>query len=189
MPNWCNNDLTLTHADPAMMQRALDGFNANAFLSEFHPVPESLKITAGRDGHDGSPEQIALVAAEAANLALHGFKNWFDWSVANWGTKWDIGRIDNPPASLDTDGALRVSFESAWAPPVEGYLHLIGLGFNVLAYYYEPGIGFCGRVNNEGDKLYEIDGGAVWVQANIPTDIDDAMGISEDLFFAEETEL
>jgi hypothetical protein len=48
---------------------------------------------------------------------------------------------------------------------------------------------FCGRVNNEGDKLYDIEGGAVWVQANIPNDIDDAMGISEDLFFAEETEL
>jgi hypothetical protein len=68
-------------------------------------------------------------------------------------------------------------------------LHLIGLGFNVWAYYYEPGMGFCGRVNNEGDRLYDIEGGAVWVQANIPTDIDDAMGISEDLFFAEETEL
>lgn len=186
MPNWCNNDLKLTHADPAMMQRALDGFNANALLGEFLPIPESLKITAGRDGLDGSPEQIELVAAEAANLKLHGFKNWFDWSVANWGTKWDVGRIDNPPASLDTDGALRVSFESAWAPPVQAYLSLIDLGFNVLAYYYEPGMGFCGRVNNEGDEFYEIDGDSTWVQSNIPSDIDSFMGISEDLFFSEE---
>lgn len=189
MPNWCNNTLTLTHADPVMMKRALDGFNANSFLSEFHPVPESLQITAGRCGADGSPEQIELVAAEAANLALHGYKNWFDWSVANWGTKWDVGRIDNPHASLDADGALRVSFESAWAPPVGGYLFLMGLGFNVLAYYYEPGMGFCGRVNHKGDDLYHIEGGAGWSVANIPTDINDAMGISNDLFFAEETEL
>ena len=187
MPNWCNNTLTLTHADPIMMQRALDGFNANALLGAFLPVPESLQITAGRCGADGSPEQIELVAAEAANLELHGFKNWYDWSIANWGTKWDVGRIDNPHASLDTDGALRVSFESAWAPPVKAYLSLIDLGFNVLAYYYEPGMGFCGRVNNEGDMEYSLDGGADWAKANIPTDIDDAMGISDDLFFAEES--
>ena len=187
MPNWCNNTLTLTHADPVMMQRALDGFNANALLGEFLPIPESLKITAGRDGLDGSPEQLQLVAAEAANLELYGFKNWYDWSLANWGTKWDVGRIDNPIVSLDADGALRVSFESAWSPPVNAYLSLIDLGFDVLAYYYEPGMGFCGRVNNEGEEFYSIEGDADWVQRNIPSDIDSFMGVSEDLFFAEES--
>ena len=187
MPNWCNNTLTLTHADPFMMQRALDGFNANALLGEFLPIPESLKITAGRDGPDGSPEQLQLIAAEAANLELHGFKNWYDWSLANWGTKWDVGRIDNPIVSLDADGALRVSFESAWSPPVNAYLSLIDLGFDVLAYYYEPGMGFCGRVNNEGDEFYSIEGDSTWVQSNIPSDIDSFMGISEDLFFSEES--
>ena len=87
MPNWCNNTLTLTHNDPVMMQRALKGFNAKAFMNEFLPIPEPLKITAGREGPDGSPEQVQLVAAEAANMTIYGFKNWYDWCVATWGTK------------------------------------------------------------------------------------------------------
>lgn len=186
MPNWCNNTLTLTHINPAMMQRALAGFNANSLLGEFLPIPESLHITAGRCGSDGNPEQIALVAAEAANLTLHGYKNWYDWSVANWGTKWDVGRSDNPAACLGVDGSLRVGFESAWAPPVKAYLSLIDLGFNVLAYYYEPSMCFCGRVTHKGNELYHIKGGSDWSKKHIPTDINVAMCISEDLFFSEE---
>ena len=186
MPNWCNNTLTLTHNDPAMMQRALEGFNAKAFMSEFLPIPEPLKITAGREGPDGSPEQLKLIAAEVANKTIYGFKNWYDWCVATWGTKWDFGLDADEPATLNEDGALRVGFESAWSPPLEGYFHLMDLGFEVLAYYYEPGDGYCGKVTNEGDNFYRIEGGADWIEANIPTDITDEMGVIDDAMFEEE---
>jgi hypothetical protein len=32
MPNWCNNNLTLTHEDPAMIQRAYDALERGEFL-------------------------------------------------------------------------------------------------------------------------------------------------------------
>jgi len=181
MPNWCNNTLTLTHNDPAMMQRALKGFNAKAFMSEFLPIPEPLKITAGREGPDGSPEQVQLVAAEAANITIYGFKNWYDWCVATWGTKWDFGLDADEPATLNEDGALRVGFVSAWSPPLEGYFQLMDLGFNVLAYYHEPGEGFYGKVTNEGDFFYRIEGGANWIKENIPDDILNEMGVDEEM--------
>jgi len=180
MPNWCNNRLTLSHSDPAMMQRALVGFNAGAFLGEFLPIPESLKITAGRAGPDDSPEQIQLVAAEAANLELHGVKHWYDWCCAKWGTKWDFGS-DNPPARLDDDGVLRIGFESAWEPPLAGYTFLTTLGFYVLAYFYEPGQGVCGKFSTYGPEWYVIDGDAPWVRRHIPIDINEAMYVSDDL--------
>ena len=42
MPNWCSNNLVLTHEDPAMIQRAYDALERGEFLSEFIPVPEQL---------------------------------------------------------------------------------------------------------------------------------------------------
>ena len=55
MPNWCNNNLTLEHDDPAMIQRAFDALERGEFLQEFCPVPEDLKIVAGRLG-DGDEQ-------------------------------------------------------------------------------------------------------------------------------------
>ncbi len=47
MPNWCNNNLTLQHEDPAMILRAKEALDRGEFLNEFIPVPEDLKITSG----------------------------------------------------------------------------------------------------------------------------------------------
>jgi hypothetical protein len=53
-----------------------------------------------------------------------------------------------------------------------------GLGFGVLAFYHEPGMAFCGRYQ-EGDDYHDIEGNSTWVKENIPSDIDEAMGIAE----------
>jgi len=39
MPNWCYNTLTVTHEDPAMMQRLFDAVKAERFFNEFVPNP------------------------------------------------------------------------------------------------------------------------------------------------------
>jgi hypothetical protein len=45
MPNWCNNSVTLRHADPTMIARAKDAFVRGEFLNEFVPLPQSLRET------------------------------------------------------------------------------------------------------------------------------------------------
>jgi hypothetical protein len=45
MPNWCNNNLTLSHDDPAMIQRAFDALERQEFLQEFCPVPNRRCVT------------------------------------------------------------------------------------------------------------------------------------------------
>ena len=43
MPNWCNNELTISHHDKAMIDRAVKAWNTGKFLDEFIPVPFDLK--------------------------------------------------------------------------------------------------------------------------------------------------
>ena len=89
MPNWCNNNLTLTHEDPAMIQRAYDALERGEFLNEFIPVPADLQITSGYLG--SGDEQKELERKTAENREKYGYGNWYDYCVGEWGTKWDVG--------------------------------------------------------------------------------------------------
>lgn len=40
MPNWCDNMLTLTHSDPAMITRAAESAERDSLLEEFAPLGE-----------------------------------------------------------------------------------------------------------------------------------------------------
>ena len=70
MPNWCNNEMTISHADPYMIQRAADAWNRGEFLSDFIPEPKYIEPT---EGGGQMPD-------------------WWHWRIANWGVKWDLGK-------------------------------------------------------------------------------------------------
>lgn len=153
MPNWCLNDVTLRHTDPAMIIRAAQAFDRGELLNEFHPLPENLR-------EDGS---------------------WYDWCIRNWGTKWDVGGDGRNP--ITDPNELEMSFESAWAPPIEAYQVMCELGFEIQAFYYEPGMGFVGKFtgDSEGDNddYYEFgDWSAEQVRTEIP-ELDERFGISQ----------
>ena len=178
MPNWCDNTITLKHSDPTMIKRAHDALERGEFLNEFHPVPPDLKIVAGRVGDDESAEQQALVLQENANRAKYGYANWYDWCVNEWGTKWDVG--DEGSATLNEDGSLSASFNSAWAPPIEAYRMLEDLGFEIKAYYFEGGMMFAGIYEDGDDDYYEIGGmNSEQINAELPKELDEMFGISE----------
>ena len=178
MPNWCNNSVEIRHTDPAMIKRAHDALERGEFLNEFHPVPPDLKIVAGRVGDDEDAEQQALVLQENANRAKYGYTNWYDWCVNKWGTKWDVG--GDGSATLNEDGSLTASFNSAWAPPIEAYRVLEDLGFEIKAYYFEGGMMFAGIYEDGDDDYYEIGGmNSEQINAELPKELDEMFGISE----------
>jgi hypothetical protein len=149
MPNWCNNNLTLTHEDPKMIQRAYDALERGEFLQEFIPVPEALKIVAGCVGDP--VEQAKLEADTARNVEELGYGNWYDFCVGEWGTKWDVG--GDGQSDIHPDGKmLHTSFDSAWAPPVNAYYKLEELGFTVNAMYYEGGMCYAGEFTDGCDQ-------------------------------------
>ena len=112
MPNWAYNQLKLSHKDRTMIERAVTAFDKESFLQEFIPCPQSLRETVS--GWCGDPEEQArLEQQQQANVAQFGHKDWYDWCVANWGTKWDARDIDYD------DGSDTVFFNTAWSPPIE----------------------------------------------------------------------
>jgi len=178
MPNWCNNTVELYHEDPAMIERARKAFNDGALLNEFIPVPPELQIVAGCVGAKDDPKQIALEAAEQANLEKFGYATWYDFCVNEWGTKWDIG-ADGVEAD-DIPGGLMLTFDSAWSPPIGAYEKLVEMGFSIRAMYYEPGMAFAGIWDNGDDDFYEYGGlNSEQIAEELPWELDEAFGISE----------
>ena len=178
MPNWCNNTLTLEHDDPAMIQRAYDALERGEFLNEFIPVPEDLKITAGFLG-DGDAQK-ELERQTRANVEKHGYGNWYDYCVGEWGTKWDVGEQGNQ--DIHPDGKiLTTSFDSAWAPPTNAYAKLEALGFRVNAMFYESGMAFAGTYEDGSCDDFSLEGmSADEIERDYP-DLDDCFGISESI--------
>lgn len=189
MPNYCSNVVTFRHENPEMIRRVVDGYASEGLFAEFHPIPDPLINTmAGSYGAD-DPRQAELEQRERDNLAQFGYKNWYDWAVANWGTKWDVTQEHNGDAAVSDDQLeVQISFDSAWSPPVAFYEKMEELGFEVDAYYYEPGMAFCGRYNNGLDDCYEIPGTADEAEQAIPQEIDEVFAIVESMSMWEDEE-
>ena len=184
MPNWCNNYLELEHEDPAMIERAQKAFAEGKLLEEFCPVPASLHIVAGRLG-DGD-EQKKLEEDTAENIRVHGYGNWYDYCVNEWGTKWDVGG-EGDQANTDGPNAIRMNFDSAWAPPIAAMEKFQDLGFKVKLIYWESGMCFVGINDENGDDYIDYtDMTADEVDKAINDEVDECMCIVENLRMWEE---
>ena len=178
MPNWCNNSVEIYHEDPAMLERVRKAFDEGTLLAEFIPIPQSLKIVAGCVGDPD--EQKKLEEDTARNKEVHGYGNWYDYCVNEWGTKWDVGADGNP--AQDIPGGLMLGFESAWAPPIQAYEKLFYMGFKIRAMYFEPGMAFAGIFEDGSDEYYEYGGmDSTQIAEELPVELDEAFGISEDV--------
>jgi hypothetical protein len=184
MPNWCSNSVQVA-GPKEFIQGLAAAATAGDFCKFIKPVPETLTNTAAGSFSDAA-DQTAQELREKSNLDKYGYRHWYDFCVAEWGTKWDVGGEDTyveVTENLETGKwILNFSFDSAWSPPIEIYEALAELEHEVEAYYYEPGMAFCGKFTNAaGDEYYEITGDSDWVVAHIPEDIDVSMGISESM--------
>ncbi len=65
MPNWCNNNVTISHTDPTKIEALAAAVREGKFCNFVKPVPASLHIVAGRVGDDNDPEQIKAIIEKA----------------------------------------------------------------------------------------------------------------------------
>jgi hypothetical protein len=174
--------VTFSHTDPEMIKRVVAGYTGEGLLGEFLPIPDKLVNTMAGSYGANDPRQAELEQREQENLVEFGHKNWYDWCVANWGTKWDINAENNGEPAVADDGlSVQFSFDSAWSPPIAAYEKMEELGFTVDAFYYEPGMAFCGRYSEGFDDYYELKGTADEVEKVIPEEIDEMFAIVENM--------
>ena len=150
MPNWCSNNVTLSSSKE----------NIDALIVELQKPDGEGKILQSLRPRPPSEDG-----------------DWYGWNVNNWGTKWEVGVHDY---EILSETSVLISFDSAWAPPTTLYEYLEDEGWSVCAYYYEPGMAFCGKYEDGFDNYYEYSGmSADEIREEIPTDVDEMFAISE----------
>ena len=184
MPNWCNNNITITGPKKIIdkiekIAKSEDHNAEDGLLNYFHPMPKELRDTTA----DGSKDE--------AMIKKHGFSDWYGWAVENWSTKWDIHEFYGVDRNYinDDESTIAFGFDSAWAPPIGAYQEFLANNSNVSirATYYEGGCDFMGIWDNGDDICYEISSIAkkgstdkFW-NTKIGTELDDLYGISESM--------
>lgn len=186
MPNWCDNVATFEHDDPAQINRVAEAYNSGNMMEKFFPCPPALHdTTSGYLGH-GTPEQAALEEQQKTNLAIYGYKDWYDWAIGEWGTKWDVGLDEyHDPVAPELPNTITLGFQSAWSPPCEFYDKMRDLGFRIKAHFFEPGVGFCGTYDDSKTAEYSIEVNnkrdLKKLEKKIPGELLDAFSIIENL--------
>lgn len=116
MPNWCFNELTVRgDADKvAKFKKKVQTKDSKLSFNKTVQMPVELRDTTS--GYLGDEvEQKKLEQKQADNIKKYGYPTWYEWSIANWGTKWDACEVELYGEDSD---CLEYSFETAWSPPV-----------------------------------------------------------------------
>ncbi len=132
MPNYCQNQATFTHADKEKV---------DALFNEFQKLIDS-------GNKDGSPFQLLYPLPKDQEA------NWYEWRIANWGTKWDV--MDAWDLERGDDNTFSVSFHTAWSPPIEWYEEVERQDWVVDAIYFEAGMGFAGEYTEGCKETIEV---------------------------------
>lgn len=153
MPNWCEDffefRIPTANAKPFM------DF-ANAFNSTNRPETGLLNLLYPMPAHQPDTTKPNVFFATGGigrdEEAKYGKSNWYDWSIANWGTKWEL---DLQSISFHVDGDY-VYFHgyalSAWTPPVAAFQNS-GVEFSL--YYAETGMNYFGYADVHDDFTYD----------------------------------
>ena len=161
MPNWCDNNLTITHADPKMIKKLVKAWDADKFFGTIYPEPD-YSVTPVASSFPDINAQFAKTEEEKAKALANEptirEDAWWDWRVQNWGTKWDIDTKEvEPPQITDEGKSLFCYFNTAWGPAIGIYDKLTEQGYQVEAYYFESGMAFCGKyTSKDGDQGTQI---------------------------------
>lgn len=78
----------------------------------------------------------------AKALRNTGYLDWYTWSIANWGTKWDAYSV----RLEETDDKLIYQFDTAWSPPTP-FIEKMVETFQMLDFehwYFDEGHNFWG---------------------------------------------
>lgn len=82
----------------------------------------------------------------------------YSTAVEAWGTKWEPQHIEWELDHNGDDSQIKLTFDSAWGPPVQAYYTAEeNLEIFIEAYFIEEGMGFVGKYEDGTEETYELD--------------------------------
>jgi hypothetical protein len=97
----------------------------------------------------------------------------YELACERWGTKWDVN--DAEVIDVPDEYTIIARYMTAWSPPIAFYETLEQQGFEVLAEYFEPGVGFVGRYTDGTDFEYSVQ--SKEQLEDVPTDLVETWGL------------
>ena len=185
MPNWCDNQLSITGPNSVIdkiekIVKDDDSHENNGLLNFFHPMPKELEGTTSPSSSAKKPQPM-----------IEGFDCWYDWRVHNWSTKWEVCEfygVDRQYHSEQSEGESTISFgfSSAWAPPINAYEKFLenNSDCSVRAFYYEGGCDFMGEWYDGVDDCYapsDYKSTDDFWQDGVGSTLDDTFNITESM--------
>ena len=172
MPNWCSNRVTVWSDDEETMKKfkeavsiEFNGTDKDGPWSRYQPfsfeailpMPEELRniqspVTIATEeemkeykkkwNRDYCPH---ITQEESDRLdELYDNNNWYDWSIDNWGVKWDCSDVEVTEEFGDTE--ITYTFDTPWGPPEEIYALLVAKfpEVHISWFWDEPGMELAG---------------------------------------------
>ena len=142
MPNWVMNELTCIFQGSEELQSFKSKVDEENFYNSFFPMPEILQ---GTQSPNINEDKLILEYNEKTNLKAMGlteiiksnhplysgvaeqalknqqayiatgYTNWYNWSIDNWGVKWDASALK--VKELSDFNTVIYSFDSPWGCP------------------------------------------------------------------------
>ena len=135
MPNWCSNDLFIYGEARGTAALAISNEFDGIDFEKIIPMPPDVEASKGVPGP---------------------YPAWYEWSIQNWGTKWNAARAERV-AETPPRKRVKITFETAWGPPLPVIMALSKqhptCTFSLR--YYERGMQFKGRLKVRAGAVLE----------------------------------
>jgi hypothetical protein len=160
MPNWCDGEVDIygTSQDlKAILAQAGRGTykvetDWDKEAQKYKNVSEHPNVFSFENFHPTPPE------------LLEG-EGWYNWRIANWGTKWDLAQgelsfteiVPNDDPAKPFDWRIGLGFQTAWSPALDLFEKISEQYPEVyIEYrYIEEGMSFFGITTFEGGSAEE----------------------------------
>lgn len=211
MPNWCQNKLRVegSVAEIELFRKTHFDVKNEFDFNTITPMPKELEETPSPENENLlyafyniatdrltptflDKERCTQIRSEANAQAkaeivkkLHdqfGFVSWYQWSIANWGTKWNACDtfVEDIRTYSDGGAMLTIDFSTAWSHPQEIYEQLAKQypNLTITAQFDEESGEYYGSFRaKDGDQETQIERG---YRSDGPFSYDDDEDFDED---------
>ena len=127
---------------------------AQAVIDGFKPCPECINTTTEHSKELGLGLDCSIEES-IRRLQEYGHDNWYDWHIANWGTKWAASDADVE----FTKTSMTARFDTAWSPPEPIYQALVDKfhDLEITWHWDEPGMDQSGDLDTGAVYDYQCD--------------------------------